>query len=771
MKTVKFIPTVVSQVACVAAGFSAVAPMVVADETFRLEEVIVVAQKREAGIQEVPVSISSYSGDFLETSNISTIQDLSILSPSLQVAQSSQIVNQRISIRGVGSDGNNSLEPSVALYIDGVYIARPGALLGDLQDIESIDVLRGPQGTLFGRNASMGVLDIHTRKPSQELEGNIAATLENYDTYKLNGMLNTPISDSLAARVSAGISSTDGYGHNERDGDDIGERESGYIRGVLSFVPAGSVEANLRVDYSSLEGENRVISILEDTVTPEALANYQNALNGATPIVGGDPFKVNQFNEDKIDDEQYGLSLDVNVDFDDGHVFRSITAYRDWEHNSFEIDVLRTPLALVSRTGDFSSESFSQEFNLLSPEDTGPFSYVAGFYYFQEDFDLIENFGFGEDFCSVLIANSAPPFAEDCAAGPQDNAADTDFSQEAKSWAVFGQGTLNITDTADITVGLRWTEDEKEASFVSGFSNRVGALIRGTAENDLDYDDEQLTWFANLKYHPTEDIMLFATASTGYKAGGFSAQGTRAPLSDEQRTYDPEEVLNYELGVKSTLWDGRATANLTLFRTDIDDFQERTLDDVSFIINNAGELRQQGVELDVNVRFSEQFSTSFSVAYLDSEYLHFDNASALPGQSGSQDLKGGRAPFSPEWSVTFIPQWRDSIGDSGVDWFVRGEYLYTDSHSVAGTSDGNLQVIQDGYSLLNLRAGIESAGGGWSVIAFVQNAADEEYCQRAYYQPFGSLFGVIDATAGTSLTLCAYGAPRTYGVSLSYDFF
>lgn len=762
--------TLASQATLLVALSMTVALPAYAQETYALDEIVVTAQKRKANLQDVAISISSYSGEFIENSKIATIQDLSLLSPNLQVAQTTQTVNQRISIRGVGSDGNNALEPSVALYIDGVYITRPGALLGDLHDIGSVDVLRGPQGTLFGRNASMGVLDIHTRKPHMDNEASIEASAGNYGSYSVKALLNTPISDNMAARFSGVLSRRDGYGDNKRDGSRIGDRDNFALRGAVLLTPSKSVEAILRLDYANVKGENGVIVFKEDTVTPIGLTNYQNALGGAIPLIGGDPFEVNQFYGDNIDDEQYGVSLDLSFELGSGHVVRSISAYRDWKHDSFELDVLRTPLNLISRTSAFSSDMFSQEITLLSPEDQGPFSYVAGVFYLQEDYALSSDFSFGTEFCPVFIANFAPPFAGPCAAGAQDGATTESFSQNSESWAVYGQGTLGLSDKTDLTLGLRWTKDDKDGQFESAFNNVVGSLIRGNAQNDLTYSDEALTWVATLQHRPTENTMLFATASTGYKAGGFNAQGTRAPLTLAQRIYDPEKVTNFELGVKSTLMDGRATANVTLYRTEIDGFQERTLDNVSFIINNAGTLRQQGVELDVNTQLSRRLSASLSVAYLDSEYLDFTNASALPGQPGSQDLTGGRAPFSPELSSTLIAKWTDTLGGGSTKWFVQAEHQYISSHSTAGSSDGNPQVVQDGYSLMNLRAGIGNKDKGWRVTLYGQNIADKNYFQRTFYQPFGAQLGVVDGAAGTSAVLGALGAPRTYGVSVSYDF-
>lgn len=769
----------------ISAGCCAVSVPAFAENTesrYKLEEVLVTAQKRVANLQDVPISVASFSGKFIADNNITDIQDLSNMTPSLTIGQSGQTANNRISIRGVGSDGNNSLDPSVALYINGVYVARPGAMLGDLLDIGSVDILRGPQGTLFGRNSTMGVLDLHTNKPTNDREAKAAVTLGDYNTRKIQGVFNTPISDELAMRVAVGHSQRDGYGDNVLTGDDkdTGSRNADSARVSMLYTPTESIEVNWSVDYSHTKRKGNVLAWDKRSYNDpdfDRSGNLNTSLAGNAPIVNGDLYKINQVNDDRQDDKNLGTALIIEAELDNGGILRSVTGYRDWENEVTETDGLRTPLDLLSRSVQFDSKSWSQEINYLSPEDESPFSYVTGLYYFHEDFDIDEDWVYGQDFCSWIVNDSFASaglkglaVSSGCAAG---GGTTQSFSQTAKSYAAFGQGSYDITDTFIATLGVRFTHDEKDASYSSDQIQPFGRILRAVEDTpDMEYDEDNTTWFANLQYNLTQDIMLFGTVSTGYKAGGFNAGGASKPFTADQRSFAPEEVINYEVGAKTTLWGGRATANLTLFRTDIDDFQERSYDAdaAAFSIKNAGELRQQGIEFDLDARLLQQLTLTAAFVYLDSEYLDFKSATGLPGTPAGtlQDLTGERAPYSPKWTFSLSPEWRDTLGSNGLEWFVKAEYFYNGKQSYSSSSDGNPQVVFESYDLLNFRAGLEE--DNWRVTVFVQNASDEVYFQRTYYQALGNQFGVVDNVNNTTQVIGNLGVPRTVGVSLGYDF-
>ena len=857
-----------------------------------IEEVIVTAQKRAEDIQDVPISISVFSGDFMEESGVNTLQELGAYTPNLTLTQSSQVANNRIIIRGVGSVGNSAIEPSVAVFIDGVYYPRPSSVVGSLTDLEAVEVLRGPQGTLFGRNASAGALNIRTRKPSDEFEGQIRGSYGSYDAFRVSGSASGPISEDLGGRVSFQYSDRDGYGDNTftagNSNDEVGAWEDLAIRGKLYFTPTDDLDITLTVDYEEVNNKGPIVEVIDDTVLPAYGPTISAILSptgpfaptGPTPdLTGGLDYDINQDHQDDAKDEQWGIAADINWAIGE-HTIRSISSYRDWQNDTFE-SALRLPLDLINRVTTYEVEAVSQELQIISPVGE-KFEYVAGLYYYNEDYKIDQDLNVGSDFCSPAFGNlvqanvasaAIPAFtaaitptvgpalaptiagaivtgaitsgpaldaafglpagtgaalfaaatgagitpaptlgglataqcsgfdAANQAAGV--NGVDTEFGQEVTSFAIFGQLTYNVTDDFRLTGGVRWTKDDKEGSFVSIINNPVlaprsltnpfGVDLRANEnEPDLDFEEEEVTWMVNGSYHVTDDIMVFGTYSTGYKSGGFNSEGFNSIglASGAQRVFESETVDNFEFGVKSTLFDNRVRANLTYFNTQIDNFQDRQFDGVNFLVQNAGELTQQGVELDLQAQPTDELFILFGLSYLDSEFDSFPNATNLPAvvaqtqQTNNALLGMGMAPitvpprdltglsnhFSPEFQISLVAEWADALPNTNMGWFLRGEYQYIDDQNIGAETNQNPQSVQEGYDLLNARIGLRAANDTWEISTFVRNITDEEYCQTVFNQPIGTTLGLVDATTGGGLQRCVLGAPRTWGVEAAYRF-
>ncbi|MEM9397186.1 MAG: TonB-dependent receptor [Pseudomonadota bacterium] len=733
-----------------------------------LEEVMVTAQKRSQSIQDVPVSITAFSGDFLEDNNLQTIDDVARLTPNFTIQSSAQATNNRVTIRGIGSVGNSGIEPSVGVYIDNVYYPRPGSVIGMLVDIESFEVLRGPQGTLFGRNTAVGALNITTRNPTDETEVRLEAGAGNYSSYLLGATVNAPLSDRLAGRLSLRYSDRDGFGTNLFDGQDFGERDDLVARGKLLFDLSERTSALLTLDYSEINAGGQGIEVLNDTLTPRFLGT-QNALYQNNPATEDSfDWTINQNHQDQLSDEQEGISLDLSHEFANGLTLRSITAYRDWEAVNANIDV-RLAVELLPATTTFQTSTISQEFQLSSPGGE-KFDWLLGAFYYNEDYTVFDSRSAGAGFCVPTIAaavNAAT--GAFCQTQQQEGALETDFDQTLESLAFFGQGTFNLSETLSATFGLRWTDDQKDGDFVSTVNNVVAGAFRAPEEViGMERDDSKVTGMANLSWFPTEDLMLFASYSTGYKSGGFNSQGTVAPLGAERRVFGPEDTSNYELGIKSTLLNGAMTANATLYRTDIEDFQDRAFDGLSFVTLNAGELRQQGLEADINWLPSPNLRLVAGLSYLDSEYLDFEGAPGLPG-GAPQDLTGERRVFSPEWQGSLAGDWTIPLTDR-LEVFVGGSVSWIDEQNIGATSNNNPQTIQDAYTLVNARIGVRSPSGDWELTLFGNNLTDEGYCQVLFDQAFGSQLGAVDSVNNTSVQRCTLGAPRTWAVRASYNF-
>ncbi|NDH40838.1 MAG: TonB-dependent receptor [Gammaproteobacteria bacterium] len=338
-----------------------------------------------------------------------------------------------------------------------------------------------------------------------------------------------------------------------------------------------------------------------------------------------------------------------------------------------------------------------------------------------------------------------------------------------ESLAVFGQATWNVSDAWSTTLGLRWTDDEKAGDYVAVVNNLAAGLFAAN-ENavGMERNDSKTTWFGNVSWNASDDLMLFATASTGYKSGGFNSQsGGSVPLGD-RRIFSPEETTNYELGVKSTLLDGTMTANATLYRMDIDDFQDRAFDGLSFVVLNAGEVRQQGIEVDINWVPIEPLRIVAGMGYLDSEYLSFRTAPGLPG-GPPQDLTGERRNFSPEWQTSVTADWTQPLGN-GLQWFVGTSWSWLDEQNVGTSSNNDPQAMQDAYSIVNARLGLRSAAGDWEIALFGNNLTEEDFCQTIFDQAFGAPIGAVNPVNNTSVMRCNLGAPTTWALRGSYRF-
>lgn len=850
----------------------------------QLEEIVVTAQKRPENVQQVPISITAVTGDFMVNSGANTLQDVSAYVPNLSLTESSQVANNRIIIRGVGSVGNNAIEPSVAVFIDGVYYPRPSAVVGSLTDLSMVEVLRGPQGTMFGRNASMGALNIRTNNPTQEFNGKVRLGYGDYNALRTSGFVNGGITKNTAGRLSFEYSNRDGYGTNTfrktGNGGNVGAWEDYSLRGKLDIAATDNVDINLSADYAKVNNKGNIIEVLNSSVLPSYVTTLKAILSPKGPFnpVGPSPvtarshdFWINQDQQDTAADEQWGLAAHINWKVAN-HTVRSITSYRDWRNHTFE-SALRLPADLLNRDTRYNDRTVSQELQLLSPSG-GKYEYVAGLYYYNEKYSIDQAFDIGKDFCSpafgnlaalktykngtaqaaaitqvdaglqaagipsplstsiatglvngtitttaqlnalgipapldaVVLASASPATvltaasaigglaSAACAAGPSHNAIATQFNQDLTSIALYGQLTYNITNKLRVTGGLRWTNDDKSGSFTSIVNNPVLApasvtnpfgLDLRTAENDpaLKFQDDEVTWLANLSYDITDNIMAYALYSTGYKSGGFNSEGfnSNAVLSGASRIFNSETVDNYEFGVKSQILDNRMIADLSYYHTKISNFQDRQFDGVNFLVQNAGVLTQQGMELDLQARPTDHLLVVIGASILDSNFDSFPNATNLPyfvsvAQATNtpvppRNLTGAANHFSPFWRYSMMAEWTGTASKKyNLGWYFRLEHQYTDDQNLGAETNDNPQTIQPGYHIVNARIGLRSNNDKWELAFFVKNAFNKGYCQTIYNQPIGTTIGLVDPVTKGGMQRCVLGNPRTWGAEATYSF-
>lgn len=747
-------------------------------------EIIVTAQKRSESVQDVPISIVALSGDTLEKSNVLTVLDLGQVAPNFQSVRSSNTGSTRLGIRGVGSLANTLIEPSVAVFLDGVYVPRSGSILGAFLDIDGVEVLRGPQGTLFGRNASVGALSLKSALPRNEFSGEISGEYGSFDRYRISGHVNVPLSDNVAVRLAGMAQWLDGPWFNQLDGENYGGSDDVSFRGTVK-ADLGNLEWIVRADYTRLDGDGVANFDFDPTsISPARLDFIRAAFNGG-PDTNLSDRVMNQFVAQGLVDENWGVASDASLDIGGGSTLRLVNSYRVWTNDQTDGDIIFLPVSLASRRSLFDSKSHNHELQFISPEREwldGKFDMVAGLYYFSEDFGLSEELNLGASFCNVLVP--AGPGRTACngflTTTGGTAATDQDVFQNVESIAAYGQGNVHITEALTLTLGGRWTQDKKEGTYSQASSPFTQTLRAPEVLTFPGIKEDRFTYRVSLNYKPSTDLLLFGNISTGYKSSGYNSGGGTPSLTvvdgngdlvSTRRLFDRETVTNYELGVKSSWWDRRIKANVTLFSMDIAGFQDRAFDGVSFIVRNAGELRQQGVEMDLSIAPSRDFSISGSVAYLDSEFTDFATASNLPGLPGTQDLTGQPNTFSPKWSGNVAVDWGTDIGSGGMRLNVNSNLFFTSSQFVGTVNDANPQSLAPAYALLGGRIALDGPDSRWTVALFARNLLDKAYRPLSVYQPLGAALGLNNTVfPGSTANRVLAGEPRAFGVSATYRF-
>ena len=395
-------------------------------------------------------------------------------------------------------------------------------------------------------------------------------------------------------------------------------------------------------------------------------------------------------------------------------------------------------MSVASRRSLFESKSHNHELQFISPQSEwlgGKFDMVAGVYYFAEDFGLAEELNIGTAYCPIIVGGANPAAVPACNTYRASTggllATDQDVFQNVKSFAIYGQGNIHLTDRLTLTLGGRWTSDKKRGSYAQASSPFTQAIRATEALTFPNISESRFTYRVSLNYKPSDDVMAFANFSTGYKSGGYNSGGGATNLTTvdgvftpSRRVFDRETVKNYEIGIKSTWLDRALKLNLTLYQMDIAGFQDRAFDGVSFIVRNAGSLRQKGFEFDTVISPMRNLSFTGSVAYLDSKFTNYAAGANLPGLTGTQVLTGQRNTFSPEWMGNVAVDWSGNIGSSGMGWALNANLSFVSSQYVGTSLDANPQTLAEGYALLGARATINGQDDRWSVSVFARNLAN-----------------------------------------------
>ncbi|MBG4897903.1 TonB-dependent receptor [Pseudomonas aeruginosa] len=731
-----------------------------------LGKVTVTARRREEDSQKVPTPITVLGGETLEVQRISRVQDLQQVLPSVNVAYI-HARQSSVAVRGIGNNpASDGLEGSAGIYLDNVYLGRPGMAVFDLLDIEQLELLRGPQGTLFGKNTTAGVLNISTRAPTFTAERTVEVSGGQDGYFQGRGTVSGPLGETLAGRLSAYRTRDDGYIKNIHDDNYLNGGERQGARGQLLFEPNEDFSLRWIADYNEEDSSNGSM-----VVYGGAERFWQRAaLVGASPLRDPQRRKVNINGRQHVSVHQGGSSLEANWNLAGGYRLTSISAYRYWHFTPANDEQLN--VAAINDTGvEVHDRQFSQEIRLASPTG-GAFDYVVGAYAFRQNLGNKTFTSYG-------------PLADLYLLGANLGALNDTYSKangkiETDSFALFAQGTWHLTELLDFTAGLRGTYEEKNAK-VERFAplggaavGGVGAAVRNGQLGAYDSGDLSQYNFApsallSLSYQFSDDLLGYASLSHGEKSGGVNlAVGSAPSAGADSLLVGPERANDAELGLKSTLFDRRLLLNANLFWTGIHGYQATTLyqapgsTQLVQVLANAGSVRSRGLEFEATALPLRGLTLNFNGSYNDVTYLSFKDApcpaevSTRPGAPSSCDLTGQRVVGASKWIANLNGEYQWRLDDRFQP-YVSASYAYRSA--AEGTLDNSDLSKIDGYALVNLAAGLRSdlGDGQLDTSVWLKNAFDKDY----YLSAFASINGSYTASVGQ---------PRTLGVSLRYDF-
>ena len=739
-------------------------------QEFMLEEVIVTAQKRVESLQDVPISISTMSGQKISDIGIADLEELTQYMPNVTINNGAGTPN--LFIRGVGSGTNAGFEQSVGLYIDGVYSGR-GALatVPNTMDLARVEVLKGPQGILFGKNTIAGAINITTAKPTEEFEGMVDVLYEpDHGEEEYNLVLSGPLTDNLSGRLAVRHENMDGWWENQVTGSEGRNDDIWYGRAALRWVPTETMEINAKYEHGDFDRRSRPVYVYQSDFTGQ-----ENDF-GTVPFPQvGDPDKGAGEVDGDVDIETDVFAITVDWEFEFA-TFTSISAYSSYDSDGEpgNTDVAATPALTRAKFEDY--EQYSQEIRLVSPGGE-TIDWIAGAYYQQGELDI------STQVFAIDFAQSGPISVPPLAAEGNEPGRPSVFDQDSDSWAVFGQGTWNYSDTLRFSLGLRYNEETKDLDketyadnlrlrfgdnllYANPLNQELIADVRQHSFTGLSRDEDKWTYSGNVQWDVLDDTMLYASISTGFKGGGYDEAysgagyeirlanpftgeltGETVPGNDPSiLEYEPEEVLAYEVGAKMRLLDGAAELNIAVFRMEYDDLQTSSLVGDVFRVGNAGESISQGVEVDGRWQVTEGLSFGGAVAYLDAYYDDFtgatctipqttdpvnnpgclreDGTNIAPGETGGgQDLTDESLTYAPDWSATLNARLIVPLGErlmlaNNVD------VNYQDEFYSALDLDPNTK--HDDATIVNARIALTTIEGDWSLAVIGKNLTDEE---------------------------------------------
>lgn len=859
-------------------GSSALAQEADTVEDSRLQTVTVTGTKRELSLQDTPVAISVVQAEDIERAEIQDLNDLQTLVPSLTVRQAQSSTSTSFFIRGFGNGSNAiGLEPSVGIFIDGVYRSRAAAYIPDLPNLERVEVLRGPQSTLFGKNASAGVVSVVTRGPEFETSGTVEASIGNFNSYRLKGDITGPISDTLAYSLSGSLNQRDGYSEDLGTGDQYNERNRWGVRGELLFVPNDRLDVRFIADYDQID---EACCLLTNVVSAAATADEPIVVNDVFRSLGGsivaeDPFSYEVYLTIPPSNEIENSGFSLHGDYDLGFAtVTSITANRTSSAVE-KIDVDTTDLEIFrSFFSDTEIDTFTQELRLTSNPSDSRFDWMVGAFYFDETIDVDSSLTYGSDFrpyVSGLAGNPALIPGLEAALGVPPGSFSAagqgsfeDITQQNTAWSLFGTIDFHLTDKLTATVGVNYTEDEKDVRMevdatdalaavnldqlgynavlsnllaARGINVRnpasIGPFVQGNPQvyaqlqqqalavaqsenNPLDVlrglqifppflsfpnavedgqsSDSDTTYTLRLSYDATDDINVYGTYATGFKASSWNLQRQSAPsashltpgnpivdpvtrqplfltpsspvtdaglytinLGTGTRLAGPEFAEVFELGLKAQF--DTLAFNVAIFDQTIEGFQSTIFTQTSgFVLQNAEEQSTTGLELDVTWQPIPPLTLTFASTFLDAEYDSFEGGT-VDAEGNPVDLAGQTPQGIADTQFTLGGNYNFRI--SNLVGYVRGDWQNVGNSDFSDNPIDQALIEGAGYSreqnIVNASVGVMTPSG-IALSVWARNLFEDEYLIAASPAPLTGNYNGFP------------NPPRTYGVTVRKTF-
>ena len=719
------------------------------DASFGIEEIVVTAQKRAESLQDVPVAVTALSLGTIEQNRIVSIEDISRVATSVNWQQGLTASNSTVSMRGFGTNAFGvGVESSVSIVQDNVVLSRQNEAFGELFNLERVEVLRGPQGTLFGKNASAGVIHLITRAPSKEFEGKADLFYGSFDEFVARGTVSGPLTKSgnVAARITAFYKTVGGNILNRFDGKKLnGIRDSYGVRGKLAVEASDRLSLMIIGDYSNTK--TNCCAEPYRTLPPDTNVFGVGAFNVNNAVVGVDVGVKSR--ETSLDAptfgnyKSWGLSNEANYDLD-WATFTSITAYREWqEATNADIDWSHIALFL-SNGGSKKQETFTQEFRLTSSTD-GPLQWIVGLFYFNND--------------------NVQDFNRDFGGG---NGQYLDSTLNVDNYAAFGEVRYKFETGTQLIAGARW---QKEKLKYTAIVSRTGFNTADHPEIPTSFKDSDAMVKLGVQQDLGENTMAYFTFSQGYKGQAVDLTTGLSVAKALLQPIAPETVNSFELGLKAEFLDRRFLVNVAAFLSNFSNFQAQAFDDaaLTFRILNAGKVRSKGIEIETQFAATEELTLVANATFQDITIRKIVGTGCYPGQTEAQgcvgrvqDLVGATLPNAPDTKIYLGVNYDTPLGNGTYVGFANLNYAW--QSSVQYSLNQNPLTIQKSYGIANFSVGVQNTDLGVKVTAFVNNIFD-----KSYSTGIRAPGGIWGGSTGTVQQI-PRSAERTFGVRAGVTF-